>query len=97
MEWHNQENENMEVDIGYVSKMEIISSMPSIKSYHIDQEGNKRSTKNQFIKPLFENAYETLVNRIKWDEEIDINEANSILEKSFYPFKEVITFTLKLS
>ena len=91
MEWHNQDNDNMEVDIGYVPKMEILSSMPSTKSYIVDQEGIKRSAHTQFIKPLFEHSYNVLVNRIKWDEEIDLKEAHSRLEKSFYPFKQVIT------
>lgn len=92
MEWHNQENENMEVDIGYVSKMEIISSLPSMRSTMVDQEGVTRSISQQMIKPLFENVYNDLIERIKWDEQIEIKEAYVKLEQSFYPFKQVTYF-----
>jgi hypothetical protein len=89
MEWHNQESENMEVDIGFVSKMELISSMPSMKATLKDEEGTQRSVSNQLIKPLFENVYEDLIGRIKWDEQIEMKEAFVKLEQSFFPFKQV--------
>jgi len=88
MEWHNQESDNMEVDIGFVSKMEVMSSMPSMKSTILD-EGTKRSISQQMIKPLFENIYNDLIERIKWDEQIEMKEAFVKLEQSFFPFKQV--------
>ena len=89
MEWHNDEKENMEVEIGYVSKLEVMSSMPSMKSYLHDNEGVKRTITNQFLKPMFENTYQALINKIKWDEEMDSKEADVKLEQAFFPFKQV--------
>lgn len=93
MEWLNDMNENMEVDIGYVSRMELISSMPSIKSLMKDTDSNgnliERSVSDSTLKPISPKSYENLIKQIKWDQEIEINEAYSLLEKSFYPFKQV--------
>ena len=89
MEWHNDDKENMEVDIGYVSKMEIMSSMPSMKSYLNDNEGVKRTISNQFIKPMFENTYNVLIDKIKWDDEMSVKEAGVRLEQYFFRFKQV--------
>ena len=94
MEWHNQENENMEVDIGYSPRMELMSSMPSLKSHISDQDGVMRSISKEHLKPLFEKSYKDLVERIKWDEEIEIKEAFVKLEQSFYPFKKVTYYPL---
>ena len=44
---------------------------------------------NDFVKPINQSVYELLLKSIKWDEEISIEEADSLLEKSFYPFKKV--------
>jgi hypothetical protein len=87
------ENANMEVDIGYVPRMEILSSMPSIKTTFTEKDSNgnevQRSIKNEFMKPMFHQNYKNIINSIKWEEEISLEEADSLLEKSFYPFKEV--------
>lgn len=73
--------------------MEIISSMPSQK---VKMEAHDESGKvviinraNDFVKPINQSVYELLLKSIKWDEEISIEEADSLLEKSFYPFKQV--------
>jgi len=94
------ENSNMEVDISYAPRMEILSSMPSIKTTFTESDSNgnevQRSIKNEFMKPMFHQNYKNIVNSIKWDEEISLEEADSLLEKSFYPFKEVYAFILSL-
>jgi hypothetical protein len=93
LEWMTDENANMEVDIGYVPRMEILSSMPSIKTTFMDEDSNgngvQRSIKNEFMKPMFHQNYKNVISSIKWDEEISLEEADSLLERSFYPFKEV--------
>lgn len=84
MEWLNgpEAPGNMEVDIGFVSRMEIISSSPSLKS-------NLFSADKSLIKPISNEMYQTLLNQIKWKEQIDLSECFSLLEKSFYPFKQI--------
>ena len=84
MEWLNgpEAAENMEVDIGFVSRMEIISSSPSLGS-------NLFSADKSLIKPISNEIYQTLLNQIKWKEELDFSQSYSLLEKSFYPFKKI--------
>lgn len=87
MEWLNgpEASENMEVDIGYVSQMEIKSSSPSLKANQFNQAAS-------FIKPITTELYQTFINQIKWSEEISLDDAFSHLEQSFYPFKKVKYF-----
>ncbi len=76
--------------------MEIISSMPSQKVKITANDENGKSITinrvNDFLKPINQSIYELLLESIKWDEEISIEEADSLLEKSFYPFKQVYIF-----
>ena len=44
---------------------------------------------NEFIKPYSMKDYQKIIDGIKWTEEIELQEAYSILEKAFYPFKKV--------
>lgn len=92
MEWLNEMNENMEVDIGYVNRMEIVSSMPSLKSVANHTENDKVmkiKVSDSLMKPMNQNRYEKMINLIKWEEEIESSEALSLLEKAFYPFKKI--------
>lgn len=92
MEWLNDINENMEVDIGYVNRMEIVSSMPSLKSVTNYTENDKTKiikVSDSFMKQMNQKRYENMINLIKWDEEIEPKEALSLLEKAFYPFKKI--------
>ncbi|RMZ96409.1 seleno N [Brachionus plicatilis] len=92
MEWLNEMNENMEVDIGYVNRMEIVSSIPSIKSIANHTENGKVmkiKVSDSLMKPMNQNRYEKMINLIKWEEEIESSEALSLLEKAFYPFKKI--------
>jgi selenoprotein N len=41
------------------------------------------------MRPIAHDLYKNLLNQIKWDEEIDMQDALDSLEKSFFPFKEV--------
>lgn len=80
MEWLNDMEDgeqNMEVDIGYMPRMEIVASGPSI------EYSNKGSI--VFQKPTAKHSVES----IEWNEEHDINHGFSELEKQFYPFKKV--------
>ena len=95
MEWFNDNNENMEVDIGFMSRMEIISSVGSLKAKFIDTdpESGKQTVKiisEQPVTPINSDVYEKMLNNIKWSKEISMDEAHSQLEKAFYPFKEVV-------
>jgi hypothetical protein len=80
--------------------MELISSMPSQKvKMTVNDETGKLITINRvndFIKPINQSVYELLLKSIKWDEEISIEEADSLLEKSFYPFKQVLYLFKKI-
>ncbi len=67
--------------------------MPSQK---VKMEANDENGKvviinraNHFLKPINQSICELLLKSIKWDEEISIEEADSLLEKSLYPFKQV--------
>ena len=80
MEWYNgPSSESMEVDIGYVERMEILSVAPS-------------SVKKSKQKNLSVEESQKLIEGIEWKEEISMEDAFTNLEKSFYPFKEVFFF-----
>lgn len=84
--------ENMQVDIGFVNRMEIVSSIPSIKSIANHTEGDKTiklKVSDSFVKPIAHDRYEKMIEYIKWDEEIKASEAKTLLEQAFYPFKNI--------
>ncbi|CAF1003983.1 unnamed protein product [Brachionus calyciflorus] len=92
MEWLNDMNENMEVDIGFVNRMEIVASMSSLKSTRDHQESDKVTrlrVSETFIKPINQERYENMLKMMKWDEEMSESDALIELEKSFYPFKQI--------
>ena len=73
MEWYDEgDHEFLEVDIGYVPRMEIISRAPSAAN------GGKSASGSVSKIP-----------KIEWEQEISVEEADSFLERSFFPFKEV--------
>lgn len=86
MEWLNgpEKSESVEVDIGYVARMELISSAPSLKKSLSDKQNV-----SPYMQPISNELYENLLSSIKWDEEISLEEAYTNLEKSFFPFKKV--------
>lgn len=97
MEWLNgpKEDGNMEVDIGYVPRMELISSVASTKAIIEVNDGKTGIKTNismvkQFTKPVPHDVYKEIIKGIKWNKEITVEEALIRLEKSFYPFKEVV-------
>jgi hypothetical protein len=100
MEWLNGPDEsNMEVDIGFIPRMELISSAPSMKSVieHVDADTKqiqKFSLIKKPVKVMNHNTYKKFINDIKWKEEIPLDTAIENLEKSFFPFKEVIYSSL---
>lgn len=82
MEWivGSFENSNMEVDIGFMPRMEwsvgLTSSKPALRSGdHSSQETSAR----QVTRP----------EDILWSSSISVNDALSSLEKAFFPFKQV--------
>ena len=74
--------------------------MPSqkVKINAKDQNGNMVVLKRdkEYAKPINQTIYNVLLNSLKWDQEIGVEEADSILEKSFYPFKEVLFLSFLL-
>jgi hypothetical protein len=77
MEWlcpWEDDPENLQVDIGYVPKMKLISTGKS--------EKNKTFTET-------ESDINEILSNIQWDEEIKLEEGIDILERAFYPFKKV--------
>jgi hypothetical protein len=98
MEWLNgPEEHNMEVDLGYQPRMELISSAPSIQATFedIDIETNLPKKFPLYKKPtkqLTHETYKKFINGIRWQEEIPLEKAIENLEKSFFPFKEVNYF-----
>ncbi|CAF0776788.1 unnamed protein product [Didymodactylos carnosus] len=96
MEWlsDGSTGSNMEVDIGYMPQMELRSSAPSLKVLQNAVTDNNMTMEAdlrlQFMKPMNETLYSDLLISYKWDNEITEEEVLSILEKTFYPFKEVV-------
>jgi hypothetical protein len=94
MEWQNDNNENLEVDIGFMSRIEVVSSLGSVKANLIEKDPNGKEIvtvldPKQPINPINQKIYERLVDQYVWTDQIDMEEAHSRLEKAFYPFKEV--------
>uniref|UniRef100_A0A7M7PUL0 EF-hand domain-containing protein n=1 Tax=Strongylocentrotus purpuratus TaxID=7668 RepID=A0A7M7PUL0_STRPU len=83
MEWMNGPNEveNMEVDIGFMPKMELHAPNPSSQVTIYSESGEV----------LYEpsNQQEMSSGTIHWDEEISMEEALVLLEKEMYPFKKI--------
>jgi hypothetical protein len=101
MEWQNDNKENMEVDIGFMSRMEVVSSVSSMKQEVTQKDITGKETiavmdPTMPIKPLNQTIYDRLVEQYKWTDQIDMDEAHSRLEKAFYPFKEVNILKCKI-
>jgi len=81
MEWmsSNIDGENMEVDIGYMNKMEVISSDES----SVLAQGCSVDFKQAVPK------HKESVEFVDWVEEIGIVKGYEELEKVFFPFKKV--------
>ena len=89
MEWlvdRGSPSTSLEVDIGYMPRMELRSTAPSI---NINETG---ITPDQFVKSLDDNLYNNLLKSFNsLDENLKSEkEIFDLLEKKFYPFKEVI-------
>ena len=78
---------SMEVDIGYMPQMELRSAAPSI-----DMNGTKASSEH-FVSAVTDEMYEKLLNSFNWmtEEFLDEKSTYDLLERFFYPFKEVRT------
>lgn len=85
MEWltGSQEAGNMEVDIGYMPQMELLSTTESVPAF---QDGVDR--RDSYIS-THEDESET---NVIWKEEISVAEAERLLEVEMYPFKQVNKF-----
>jgi len=70
---------NMEVDIGFLPRMELQSTMPSV--VHNEQQSDLKGSSSR--------------NSINWDKEISFEEANRALEAKFYSFKKVPYLTFQ--
>ncbi|TNM95358.1 hypothetical protein fugu_016441 [Takifugu bimaculatus] len=85
MEWlyGASESSNMEVDIGYLPQLELLSLGPSTPTVITDEEGNVIDSKDsgEPIQFVFED--------IHWTSEISHQEAAQRLDVTFYPFKRV--------
>lgn len=89
MEWltGSQESGNMEVDIGYMPQMELLStteSLPAVLDGVDHRDGYIPSRPNESKTDVI------------WKEEISVAEAERLLEVEMYPFKKVDE-SLKLS
>jgi hypothetical protein len=90
MEWivdRGDSSTSMEVDIGYMPRMELQSAAPSI---NMNETG--------FITTMNESLYNNLLKSFNWNDENSKNEKEifDLLERKFYPFKEVFIFYDKL-
>lgn len=81
MEWLNgpQETDGMEVDLGFIPQLQLISTGPSIKLNNINSN-------EIFIHGPSD--YEASISNIEWSEEIDMEDALKIIEQTMYPFKQ---------
>ncbi len=81
MEWmsSNKDGENMEVDIGYMNRMEVISS---------DESSVLAQGCSVDFKPAVAEHKES-VEFVDWVEEVDVAQGYEELEKVFFPFKKV--------
>ena len=88
MEWlsgRGGSSASMEVDIGYMPRMELRSAAPSI---NMNETG---ISAEQLLTPLEDRLYEHLLNSFQWagDNALSEKQAVDLLERAFYPFKEV--------
>ncbi|CAL8296274.1 unnamed protein product [Arctogadus glacialis] len=84
MEWlyGGSESSNMEVDIGFLPQLELLSSGPSTPPFVTDEEGRVVESRGpEPIHFVFED--------IHWTAEVGQQEAQRHLEVTFYPFKKV--------
>ena len=82
MEWMNTGQEEMEVDIGYMPRMEWTATRSSLPAMLGDQD----------LRHVHINAtedHQSALKSIKWTAEIPEKEARRALEVALYPFKEV--------
>uniref|UniRef100_A0A673CSI9 Selenoprotein N n=1 Tax=Sphaeramia orbicularis TaxID=375764 RepID=A0A673CSI9_9TELE len=86
MEWlyGASESSNMEVDIGYLPQLELLSTGPSTPSVIIDEQGNVIDSKDINGEPI-----QFIFEDIHWTSEISRQEAARRLEVTLYPFKKV--------
>ncbi|KAJ0008985.1 hypothetical protein NQD34_016400 [Periophthalmus magnuspinnatus] len=86
MEWlyGASESSNMEVDIGFLPQMELMSTGPSTPSVIIDEEGNVIDSKESNQDPI-QFVFEDII----WTSEISHQEALQHMELTYYPFKKV--------
>lgn len=86
MEWlyGASESSNMEVDIGYLPQMELMSTGPSTPSVIVDEEGNVIDSKEGNHEPI-QFVFEDII----WTSEISQHEALRRMEVTYYPFKKV--------
>ena len=86
MEWLNAPKDvnNMEVDIGYMPKMELKSTGASVLAFDRGQDRRDRKIESAGI------DHEQAIQSIRWTEEITQEEARRKLEVAMYPFKEVM-------
>lgn len=82
MEWLNgpQETDGMEVDLGFIPQLQLISTGPSIKLNNINSN-------EIFIHGPSD--YEASISNTEWSEEIDMEDALKIIEQTMYPFKQI--------
>lgn len=86
MEWlfGSMDQGNMEVDIGFMPKMELVAEGPSVPALIYDENGNAINTSDPDVEPIqfvFEN--------IEWRSEISFQEAYRQMEVAMYPFKKI--------
>ena len=74
MEWTTGPNSN-EVDIGFMPLLRVVSTQPSVP-WEPDTE-----------RPVIDIPFNE--SAITWDQQISLQEAKVILERTFYPFKKV--------
>uniref|UniRef100_A0A8C6WF62 Selenoprotein N n=1 Tax=Neogobius melanostomus TaxID=47308 RepID=A0A8C6WF62_9GOBI len=86
MEWlyGASESSNMEVDIGFLPQMELMSTGPSTPSIIVDEEGNVIDRKESSHEPI-QFVFEDII----WSSEISQEEALHQIEVTYYPFKKV--------
>lgn len=86
MEWlyGASESSNMEVDIGYLPQMELLSTGPSTPSIIVDEQGNVIDSRDGSSEPI-----QFVFEDIHWTSELSRQEAARRLDVTFYPFKRV--------
>jgi hypothetical protein len=91
MEWltnSGSTSSSMQVDIGYMPRMELRSAAPSV---NMSETG---ITSEQLLSTMNDVLYQQLLNSFPWTTDTFMNEQDtlSLLERTFYPFKEVKHF-----